>query len=311
MTGEPVDLSDDEEVIDLAAAAAADHPTLALLGTGIMGTGLAHSILRAGLPLRVWNRTAEHAQPLADDGAEVADTIASSVSGADLVVTMLTDADATVSVAEELLEAIDGEALWVQMGTVGLAGIEHLVAMASEHGVALVDAPVSGSKQPAEEGKLMVLAAGDEVLRPRCAPLFDAVGSRTMWVDDTPGAASALKLVINDWLCSLVGALSEALVLSEAIGLDPHAFLAAIDGGALGVPYAGLKGPSMIDRSYPTAFPARLAAKDVALVLDAASANGLDLPLTEAVRDMYRQVLDAGRGDQDMSVLAEALRSQR
>ncbi len=301
--------SPDEETRDLGEAGAARQPTVALLGTGIMGTGMAHSILRAGIPLRVWNRTAEHAEPLADDGAEVAASVTEAVEGAALVVTMLTDADATQEVAAQAVPAMDDGAIWVQMGTVGVAGIERLVDLATEHQVPMVDAPVSGTRQPAEDGNLVVLAAAAEILRPRCQALFDAVGSRTVWVDVAPGAGSRLKLVVNDWLCGLVGVLSESVVLSEHLGLDPRTFLDAIEGGPLGAPFAALKGGAMVEHGYEPAFPAKHAAKDVALVLDAVADEGPDLPVTAAVHSLFDEVLDQGHGDQDMAVLVEAVRA--
>ncbi len=299
----------EQETGELAQSGAADRPAVALLGTGIMGTGMAHSMLRAGMPLTVWNRTAEHAEPLGQDGAQVASSIEAAVDGADLVVTMLTDAGATAGVADTALPAMREGAVWIQMGTVGVAGIERLIELATDNDVPLVDAPVSGTRQPAEDGKLLVLAAGPEILRPRCQALFDAVGSRTLWVDDTPGAGSRLKLVVNDWMCGLLGALSEAVVLAEHLGLDPRTFLDSIRGGPVGAPYAGLKGGAMIDHHYEPQFPAKHAAKDVDLALAAVADGGPELRVTSAVRSLFAEVLDHGHGDQDMAVLVEAVRA--
>ncbi len=297
------------ETMELAGEGAADRPTVALLGTGIMGTGMAHAMLRAGIPVRAWNRTRERAEPLADDGAEVAASVADAVAGAELVVTMLTDAEATAEVAAEALPAMDAGAIWVQMGTIGVAGARRMEELATEHGVPLVDAPVSGTKQPAEQGSVVVLASGPEPVRPRVQKLFDAVGSRTVWVDDGPGSGSRLKLVVNDWLCGMVGALAEAVVLAEQLDLDPQVFLDAVAGGPLDAPLVGLKGGIMLDRAYVAAFPAKHAAKDVDLVLEAAGDLGLDLPVTAGVRALFERVLDAGRGDEDLAVLAEGLRA--
>jgi len=155
---------------------------VAFLGTGIMGLPMARNVAEADIDVKAWNRTTEKAEPLRDAGAEVVAEPAEAVDGADLLVTMLSDSEAVLSVVDEALLEAAGAALWVQMGTIGLEGTERSAELALRAGIELVDAPVLGTKQPAEKGALTVIASGPEDARDRCAPLFDAVGQRTLWL---------------------------------------------------------------------------------------------------------------------------------
>ena len=224
---------------------------VAVLGTGIMGAPMARNLRAAGHEVSAWNRSPEKAEALDDIDAH--SSIAEAVNGADVVVTMLADGDAVEAVAGEALAAMGGAVL-AQMSTIGIAASERVAERAQAAEILFVDAPVLGTKQPAEQGALIVLASGPDDVRDRVAPVFDAVGSKTLWLGDA-GAGSRLKLVINTWLLSLTEALAEAIALAGALGVDPQTFLDAIDGGPLGLPYAQLKGcllytsPSPRDRS--------------------------------------------------------------
>jgi 3-hydroxyisobutyrate dehydrogenase len=174
--------------------------------------------------------------------------------------------------------------------------------------VPLVDAPVLGTKAPAEQGTLIVIASGDARARERCAPLFDAVGARTVALGEEPGASTRMKLVLNAWLVSLVEGLAESVALAEGLGVDPAGFLEIIDGGPLGPAYAKMKGTMMIERSYEPSFSLALAAKDARLALDAADASGLDLPALRAIRAQLEKAVEQGHGDADMAAAVEASR---
>ena len=210
---------------------------------------------------------------------------------------MLSDADA---VLDSVAGALDGPDVWVQMSTIGIEGGERCAALASERGVAFVDAPVMGSRQPAEEGALLVLASGPAELRDRVDPLFDAVGARTSWVGEA-GAAQRLKLVNNAWVVAIVQGLADTLVLAEGLGVEPQAFLDGIAGGPLDSGYAQLKGKNMVEREFPPAFTLRLAAKDLRLIAEAASRHELDVPLLSATAARFAEGVAAGNGDLDMS----------
>ena len=277
-----------------------------VLGTGIMGAPMARNIAAAGHEVRAWNRTRERAEPLAQHGVTVAGTPAEAVDGADVVVTMLSDCAAVEAVVADL-PFPDGS-VWAQMSTVGVEAIERLSERAAEAGVPIVDAPVLGTKAPAEQGQLTVITAGPPAARERCAPVFDAVGARTVALGDEPGAATRMKLVLNAWLLALIGGLSESVALAESLDLDPAAFLEIIDGGPLGPPYAKMKGTMMIERSYEPSFSLTLAAKDARLALEAAGAEGLELPALRAILGQLEKAVGQGHGDADMAAAVEATR---
>jgi 3-hydroxyisobutyrate dehydrogenase len=276
--------------------------TVAVLGTGVMGRPMAANMFEAGLAVRAWNRSRDKAQPLAESGAEVFDTPEEAVRGSDIVVTMLADGPTVQQVMEGVLGAVPAGALWIQMSTVGLAWAGKFADLADKAGLAFVDAPVLGTKQPAEQGKLVVLASGPQELRERCAPVFDAVGARTMWVGGPAGAASKLKLVANAWVVALTNATAESVSLAESLDLDPKLFLDAISGGTLDVPYAHMKGAAMIAREFPQSFATKHAAKDARLVLEAAEGK-IDLAGIRAALAHLEAAEKSGHGDEDMAAL--------
>ncbi len=289
----------------------AHSKTVAILGTGIMGAAMARNLLEAGMHVRAWNRSREKAEPLAEDGAEVADTPTGAAENADFLLTMLSDADAIEeTVAEGVLPALAEGGVWLQMSTVGIEGTERLGELAAGSGVAFVDAPVLGTKAPAEQGQLVVLASGPEEVHERCESVFGAVGSRTVWLGEA-GEGSRLKLVVNNWIVGLLGVLAETVAFARATGVDPQKFLETIEGGPLGLPYAQMKGAMMIKGDFPTSFSAKLARKDAGLVLDAADASGLDMVVASAVAARLDEAIEAGHGEDDMAAVYEAAKPAR
>ncbi len=284
----------------------ANSTKVAVLGTGIMGAAMARNLLSGGMVVRAWNRSREKAEPLAQDGAEVADNPADAARDADFVLTMLSDADVIEeAVRGDVLPMLAEDGVWLQMSTVGEEGNGRLSEMASEHGVPYVDAPVLGTKQPAEQGQLIVLASGPEEVRERSERVFDAVGSKTVWLGEAD-EGSRLKLVVNNWIVGLLGVLAETVAFAKSIGVDPAAFLETIEGGPLGLPYAQLKGNMMIEEDFPTSFSARLARKDAGLVLGAAEAYDLRMPVAEAVATRFDEAIQAGHGEEDMAAVYRA-----
>lgn len=281
--------------------------TVTVLGTGLMGAGMARSLLRAGFDVRVWNRTAAKASPLEQDGASVHESVSTAVAGADVVLTMLFDADAVASVQEEMLSTMADDAVWGQASTVGPDAAARFGTAAEEHGVGFVDAPVLGTRRPAEEGTLVVLAAGLRQLREVVQPVFDAIGSRTIWVSERPGDGHRLKLVANSWVLSLVGATAQAVALARGEGLDPRLFLDAISGGASDCAYAHMKAAAMIDGDFAPSFPLRGAVKDAALIRDALVACGVDDSMMAALYGRFSAAAAAGYADEDMAVVVRAL----
>jgi len=276
-----------------------DHPTVALLGTGTMGAGMARNLAGAGMPLRVWNRTLQRAEPLADV-ATVAATVEEAVTGADVVVTMLYDVDSVLETMEQARGHLGPGAVWLQQSTVGVDGSDRIVALADDLGVTLVDAPVLGTKKPAEDGALVVLASGPDRARPLVDPVFDAIGSRTLWAGEA-GAGSRLKLAANAWVATVLEGIADSLAFTRDLGLDPALFLEAIAGGAMDAPYVQLKGKAMLAGSYDPAFRLAGALKDVDLILAAAAGAGTDLGPMLGIRDHLARAVDAGHGELDMA----------
>jgi 3-hydroxyisobutyrate dehydrogenase len=272
--------------------------TIAALGTGVMGAPMARNLARAGHEVRAWNRSLDKAQALSDEGVGVRDDPASAADGADVVMTMLSDADAVLDVARRANLA-DGQ-IWWQASTIGIEGIEQCAVLAQETGAVLVDAPVLGTRLPAEEGKLVVLASGADPALDACAPLFDAVGQRTMRLG-AAGTATRLKLAVNLWVLVVTQGTAETIAIAQSLGVEPGWVLEALEGGALDLPYFRMKTKLMLDEEFPASFALALAAKDARLVAAAAERHGADLPIARAVAERLTQATDAGHGDEDMA----------
>lgn len=276
--------------------------TVAFLGTGLMGLPMAANIADAGMDVRAWNRTADKARPLADHGATVARSAAEAAEGADLLVTMLADGPTVEDVVTpEVLGALAGGAVWLQMSTVGVEYTERLADLAAGAGVPFADAPVLGTTGPARQGALVVLASGPDAALDRGEPVFDAVGSRTVRLGEA-GAASRLKLVANSWVLAVTQGTAECVALAQALGVDPQGFLDSISGGALDLPYAHFKGKAIMAEDFTPSFPAALAAKDARLVLEAAD-DRADLGGVRAALAHLDEAVRLGHGDDDMAAM--------
>jgi 3-hydroxyisobutyrate dehydrogenase len=195
------------------------------------------------------------------------------------------------------------------MSTVGTEWTARLAAQAEKFGVEFVDAPVSGSEEPAKQAQLLVLASGSDSARPRVQPVFDAIGRQTLWLGPA-GMGSRLKLVFNHWLAYLAEGMASTLALSRALGLDPQQFVDAVGTGPLAAPYAMGKAKAMLSGDFEPGFPLRLAVKDVDLALDAATAHGLDLPTTAELATRWRATVAAGHGDEDVAAIITTLSRQ-
>lgn len=273
---------------------------IAFLGTGTMGVAMARNLLAAGFTVHAWNRSPERAQPLAQDGATLFDDPRAAAEGCSHVVTMLSDADAVLETAEQALPTT-GAPIWLQMSTIGLHGTERCRQLADARGATFVDAPVLGTKAPAQQGKLIVLASGPQDAREDCQGIFDAVGARTEWVGEA-GAGSRLKIVINGWLVGVVAVLAEAMTVAKALGVDPEQFFGAIEGGPLDMGYARAKGATMIAESFDdVSFRLALSRKDGELLLTAVAGEDLELPVLEAVVARLRAAEAGGHGDDDLA----------
>ncbi|QLH21512.1 NAD(P)-dependent oxidoreductase [Streptomyces sp. Rer75] len=276
--------------------------SVAVLGTGIMGSGMARNLARAGLDVRAWNRTRAKAEPLSPDGVRVTDTPAQAVDGADVVLTILHDGPAALETMRQAAPALRPGTVWAQATTAGLDGLDTLAAFARERDLILLDSPVLGTKQPAESGQLLVLAAGPSSARTAVRPVFDAIGSRTVWVGASgeEGAATRLKLVVNSWILAITHGTAEALALAKGLGVEPQGFFDAIAGGPLDNGYLHAKAGQLLSGNLEPSFAAKTAEKDARLIVEAGERSGVRLDLAAAGAERFRRAVGQGHGDEDM-----------
>jgi 3-hydroxyisobutyrate dehydrogenase len=276
---------------------------VAVLGTGIMGSAMARNLLRAGLAVTVWDRSPEATAGLEREGARAAGSPAEAVRDADVVITTLPTAAVVESVmfGDHVAEAFAPGAVWAQMGTIGVEATEQTAARLEKirPGLLFVDAPVSGSKGPAEQGQLLILASGPAAAQEVTRPVFAAIGRKTLWLGGEAGQGSRMKIVINAYMSILIEGVAEAMELSTQLGVDAGMLGEAIAGGPLDAPIADAKLHKMERGDYAPEFPLQWALKDVDLAL--AAAPGATLPLLAALSRQWRATVDAGHGREDVS----------
>ncbi|MGW3913543.1 NAD(P)-dependent oxidoreductase [Streptomyces sp. NPDC005070] len=281
-----------------------DKLTVSVLGTGIMGAAMARNLVRAGHDVRVWNRTRDKAEPLAADGAHVADTPEEAVRGADVVLTMVHDGPAALDVMRQAAPGLRAGAVWVQSTTAGTEALGELAEFAGTHELPFFDAPVLGTRAPAEAGQLTVLAAGPSAARDTVTPVFDAVGARTVWTgeDGAAGSATRLKLVANSWVLAATAATGEVLALAKGLGVDPEDFFGLIADGPLDMGYLRAKASLVLeDRLSPASFAVTTAEKDARLIVRAGQRHGVRLDVAEAAAERFGRAGALGHGDEDMA----------
>lgn len=280
---------------------------VAVLGTGIMGSGMAANLLAQGFDVQVWNRTRDKTRPLVEAGARAAASPAEAVEGAGVVLTVLFDEGVTAQVMAQALPSCSPEAVWAQAGTVGTKGAADLVELAEQHGVRIADTPVLGTKGPAEQGTLVVLTAGEETALAAVRPVLGAFSSREVHVGDEPGRASALKLACNAWVTTLTAGVAQSMAMAQAMGTDPRLFLEAISGGPLDTEYAHLKGEAMLNGEYPPSFPVHGALKDLDLMVASARGHGIASGVLDGVRVQFKAAELSGHRDDDIAAVFEAV----
>ena len=237
-------------------------PTIAILGTGIIGAPVAKNLHKQGFPVRAWNRTFAKAEPLSTLGIPVFHSAADAVQGADVIVSILKDGPAVLEAMSAAASNLKQGAVWVQLSTVGIQAIEELAAFAKTAGLIFYDAPVLGTRQPAELGQLVILASGPSVSQAIVQPLFDAIGKRTLWISEDIGTSSRLKLALNNWVFTLTHGVAESLAIAQGLGVDPVLLIDAIKGGPLDCGYFQLKAAAILADDYTTSFSVNNAAKD-------------------------------------------------
>jgi 3-hydroxyisobutyrate dehydrogenase len=285
-----------------------DGDPVAVLGTGIMGSAMARNLAGAGLRTTVWDRSPSATAPLAEAGALVAASPDEAVRGARVVITMLPTAAVVTSVifGDGVAEAFRQGAVWAQMGTIGVTATTEIAGRLGQvrPDVIFVDAPVSGSKAPAEAGELLILASGPREAEPIVRPAFSVIGRKTVWLGGA-GQGSRMKLVVNAYMSILIEGVAEALELALRLGIDEAKLAEVIEGGPLDAPIADAKLHKMERGDFAPEFPLEWALKDVDLAI--ADAAGGTLPLLAALSRQWHAAVDAGHGREDVSAARLAL----
>ncbi|MGR6916418.1 NAD(P)-dependent oxidoreductase [[Actinomadura] parvosata] len=274
--------------------------SVALLGTGLMGLPMGRNLARAGLRVSAWNRTRDKALPLEADGAVVAHSPAEAVEGADVILTMLSDGDAVHEAVTAAAPALRAGQVWAQMSTVGLAATDRLAALADRHGLTYVDAPVQGTRQPAEQGKLVILASGPDTAQEALEPVFGALGQRTLWLGPA-GAGTRLKMATVSYGISLTAVVAESLSLAQGLGLDPDLVRQVVTGGPMDSAYFQAKAQAILEGDFTPSFTVRNAEKDTRLIHEAGEAVGVRLDVVAAAGERFRRAEAQGHGEEDMA----------
>jgi 3-hydroxyisobutyrate dehydrogenase len=285
---------------------------VAVLGTGIMGSAMAANLVKAGLHTTVWDRSEAATAPLAAVGAVAAPSPGEAVRDAQVVITMLPTADIVKSVVFDggVAQAFAQGAVWAQMGTIGVAATADIAARLGElrPDVMFIDAPVSGSKGPAQAGQLLILASGPPAAAAIVSPAFSAIGRKAAWLG-AAGQGSRMKLVVNAYMSILIEGVAEALELASQLGIDGSQLDEVIEGGPLDAPIADAKLHKMEQGDFAPEFPLEWALKDVDLAIGVA--GGDSLPLLAALSRQWRAAVDAGHGREDVSAARLALGVRR
>lgn len=275
--------------------------TLAVLGTGLIGAPVARNLSKHGFRVNAWNRTAAKAQALTPDGIQALPNPADAVQGADIVLTLLKDGPSVLQAMQAAAPTLSKGTLWLQLSTVGIEDTATLAAFAAEHGLVFYDAPVQGTRQPAEQGQLVILASGPAAARADVQPVFDAIGKRTLWVSEQVGASSRLKLALNSWVFALTHGIAESIAIAKGLGVDPALMVDVVKDGPLDSGYFRLKAAAILADDYSTSFSIANAVKDARLVVDAALQAGVRVDAAQAGLSRFERALEAGHGDKDMA----------
>ncbi len=279
----------------------------AVLGTGTMGAAMARRLVGSGSDVAAWNRAPERAAPLRTEGIAVSDSVADAVAGADVVLTPLFDVNAVLSIVRPLVDALEDDAVWLQCATVGPQGMAAIGDAAGD--VPMLDAPVLGSRQPAEEGALTFLISGDDALVDTARPVLDALGSKTVRVGSRIGGASALKLACNTWLAAVTAGIAQSMSLASGLGVDGSLVLDAISGAPTDCAYARAKGSAMNAAEFSPSFTVDALVKDLELALGDGSSAGVPTGLLGPLLRLFDEASTSGHGLDDVAAVVTRFQS--
>ncbi|MBA0653178.1 hypothetical protein Goklo_020379 [Gossypium klotzschianum] len=280
------------------------------LGLGIMGKAMSMNLLKNGFKVTVWNRTLSKCDEVVAHGASVGETPAEVVKKCNITIAILSDPAAALSVVfdkDGVLDQICSGKGYIDMSTVDpetSCKISEAIELKGGH---FLEAPVSGSKQPAETGQLVILAAGDKALYEEAVPAFDVLGKKSFFLGPV-GNGAKMKLVVNMIMGSVMNAFSEGLTLAERSGLNPHSLLDVLDLGGIANPMFRGKGPEMLKDNYSPAFPLKHQQKDMRLALALGDQNAVSMPVAAAANEAFKKARSMGLGELDFSAVYETVK---
>lgn len=282
---------------------------VAVLGTGVIGAAVARNLHTASFDVTVWNRSVGKSMPLAKHGINIADSAATAVQDADVIITVLKDGESVREVVSSAAAHLRAGTLWLQLSTVGVQSIKALQVLAAEQGLVLYDAPFQGSRVPAEKAQLVVLGSGPSEHRDVLAPVLAAISNRVVWVSEEIGAASTLKLALNSLVLALTHGIAESFALARNLQIDPALIVEVISGGPLDNGHFQAKAGAILSGQFEANFSTENALKDTELVLAAARSAGLGLAVADAGAQVLRSAVGQGHGDKDFSSIYLALQA--
>ncbi|MDR7342470.1 3-hydroxyisobutyrate dehydrogenase [Pantoea alhagi] len=278
------------------------RPAVAVLGLGAMGHAFAANLVKNDFQVAGWNRTRARGDDLAAAGMQLCDEPQQAAAQAEVVVAMLSDGATTESVLQQITPALKPNAVFCQMGTIGVEATDRLVAQlaAARPDVVYIDAPVSGTKAPAENAQILILASGDRQRAADLEPVFAAISKGARWLGEA-GAGSRMKLVVNAWLIAMMQGLAESTSLAQQFGFTPDDLWSVLEGGPLAAPYAKVKLDTIKGGDYTPQMQLTWALKDAQLALSAAEDQSM--PGLQHIAKLWQQAIDAGYGEQDLAVI--------
>ncbi|MEZ3500313.1 NAD(P)-dependent oxidoreductase [Pantoea sp. KPR_PJ] len=284
------------------------QPAVAVLGLGAMGHAFATNLLKKGFTVYGWNRTRTRGEDLVSAGLRLSDSPEEAVRSADVVIAMLSDGETTEKTLHQVKDALKQGATLAQMGTIGVEKTDALAGWfaAQRADVVFIDAPVSGTKAPAENAQILIMASGDQARAQAAETVFAAIGKGTQWLGEA-GKSSRMKLVVNSWLIGLMQSLAESTRLAEAFGFTTDDLWKVLDGGPLAAPYAKVKLATIASEDFTPQMQLVWALKDAKLALDAK--GDAKLPALENIAGLWQQAVDAGYGEQDLAAIYSYLKA--
>jgi 3-hydroxyisobutyrate dehydrogenase len=278
------------------------------LGLGLMGSRMAKNLAAKGFEVTVWNRSSDKAEALASTGVHVAPTPAELARAVDIICTCVADVPALRTVAlgpDGLVHGLKAGQLFIDFSTVSVALMQELGATFGATGVDVIDAPVTGSKNGAEKGTLVIMAGGSDAAMARADAVFKAVGEKVIHCGPL-GAGTQVKLAGNGLIAAMLQAFSEGLLLTSKAGVDPRKFIEVVQASGFRSPYFDFKGKALLERDFSTHFEIDLMHKDLTLLLENAATHRVPTPTAASLRETYALARAAGKGRDDIGAVITA-----